>query len=272
MTLEGAPNFRDIGGCMTAAGRAVRRGRIFRSQALADVTDHDLEVIGRLGIGAVLDLREPEERHRPNRWPHTVPAQVISVDANPCVDVLRPAQLRRWLQDPGFEELRARSLVMGMYREMPRAYAPHLAALFAWLAGSSRPPVLIHCEAGKDRTGFVCAVLLLALGAPVQAVLTEYLLSRGRYRLSALRKLVGEDQPPRADRALRVIAAVDADYLNAALHRIDARYGSLEAYLREGVGVTREQLRAVRSNLLEQGCASSSGRGETSTDVPGCAK
>lgn len=252
MTLAGAPNFRDIGGCAASAGRTVRRGRIFRSQALADATEQDLEVIRRLGIGAVLDLREPEERQRPNRWPHAMPAQVISVEATPPTDVIRPAQLRRWLQDPAFEESRARSLVMDMYREMPRAYAPHLAALFAWLAGSSRPPVLIHCEAGKDRTGFICGVLLLALGAPVQAVLAEYLLSRGRYRLSALRKVVGEDLPPRADRALQVIAAVDAAYLTAALHWIDARHGSLEAYLCEGVGVTREQLRAVRSNLLER--------------------
>lgn len=230
----------------------MRQGRIFRSQVLTDVTEHDLEVIRGLGIGAVLDLRDPEERHRPNRWPPAMPAQAISVDGDPSVDGIRPAQLRRWLQDPGFEESRARCLVMGMYREMPRAYAPHLAALLARLAGRSCPPVLIHCEAGKDRTGFVCAVLLLALGAPVQAVLAEYLLSRGRYRVSALRRVVGEDLPPRADRALRVIAEVDAAYLTAALHGIDARHGSLEAYLREGVGVTREQLRAVRSNLLEQ--------------------
>jgi protein-tyrosine phosphatase len=272
MTLAGAPNFRDIGGCAAAAGRTVRRGRIFRSQVLTDATEHDLELIRQLGIGAVLDLRDPEERRRPNRWPHAMPVQAVSVDARPPADGIRTAQLRRWLQDPGFEESRARSLVMGMYREMPRAYAPHLASLFALLAEPLAPPVLIHCEAGKDRTGFVCAILLLALEAPVQAVLAEYLLSRGRYRVSALRKVVDEDLPPRADRALSVIAAVEADYLNAALHRIDARYGSLEAYLREGVGVTREQLRAVRSNLLEQRCASSSARSETPTDVPRCAK
>lgn len=271
MTLAGAPNFRDIGGCAASAGRTVRRGRIFRSQALADATEHDLEVIRRLGIGAVLDLRDPEERHRPSRWPHAMPVRAVSVDALPPANGIRAAQLRRWLQDPGFEESSARSLVIGMYREMPRAYAPHLASLFALLAEPLPPPVLIHCEAGKDRTGFVCAVLLLALGAPVHAVLAEYLLSRDRYGVSALRRVVGEGLPAHADGALRVIAGVDADYLNTALHWIDARHGSLEAYLREAVGVTRAQLRAVRANLLERS-ASSSARGEPSTGVPRCAK
>ena len=250
-TLAGAPNFRDLGGCAAAAGRTVRPGRIYRSQVLTDATEQDLEVLRSLAIGAVLDLRDPEERHRRNRWPRGMPAQAIPVDASRSVDRIRVAQLRRWLQDPGFDESNARSLVMGMYREMPRAYAPHLGALFTWLTERCRPPVLIHCEAGKDRTGFVCAVLLLALGAPVEAVFADYLLSRGRYRVSALCKVVGQDLPASAGRALRVIAAVDAEYLNAALLQIDANHGSLEAYLREGVGVTREQLRAVRSNVLD---------------------
>jgi protein-tyrosine phosphatase len=253
MILAGAPNFRDIGGCATAAGRTVRRGRIFRSQVLADATEHDLDVLRGLEIGAVLDLRDPEERHRRNRWPRGMRAQSIPVDAPRSVDGIRPSQLGSWLRDPSFDEASARSLVMGMYREMPRAYAPHLAALFTWLTERSRPPVLIHCEAGKDRTGFVCAILLLALGTPMKMVFADYLTSRGRYRASALRKLVGGvDLQPGARQALGVFATVEVDFLSAALSQIDALHGSVEAYLRRGVGVTTAQLRAVQSNVLER--------------------
>lgn len=250
--LAGAPNFRDLGGCAAAAGLSVRRGRIFRSQVLTDATEDDLEVIRALGIGAVLDLRDPDERHRRNRWPRGTPPQAIPVDAAPSEGGIHAAQLRRWLQDPGFDEARARALISRMYREMPATYAPHLAALFTWLAERAHPPVLIHCEAGKDRTGFVCAVLLLALGAPAEVALEEYLLSRGRYHVAALRKVVGEDLPPRATCALRVFSDVDAEHLAAALHQVDAQYGSLDGYLHQGVGISGEALHAVRTNLLER--------------------
>jgi protein-tyrosine phosphatase len=251
--LAGAPNFRDIGGFEVAPGLRVRRGRIFRSQLLADVTGQDLAAIRRLEIGAVLDLRDADERHRRNRWPREMTIQAIQVDAPGPVNGVRAAQLKRCLQDPAFEEARARALVISMYRDMPQVYAPHLAALFEWLAESSRPPLLIHCEAGKDRTGFVCAVLLLAMGVPLESVLAEYLLSRGRYRWSALRKLVGGAAlRPHARRALHVLATVDAEYLSAALSEIGAHHGSVEAYLRRVAGVTRAQLRAVKSNVLQQ--------------------
>jgi protein-tyrosine phosphatase len=249
--LAGAPNFRDLGGCAGAGGRVVRPGRVFRSQVLAAATDGDLETLGRLGIGAVLDLRGEREARRRNRWPSGPPPRTVRIDVGD-LDAA-PATWGRRLLDPSFDEICARATMAEVYRRMPHAYAPHLAGLFGLLAAPTCPPVLIHCEAGKDRTGFVCAILLRSLGVSLERVLADYTLSRRYYRLdprALLGRHYGDELPARALGALRVMEDVHPDLLAAALDGIDAEYGSVEGYLEAAAGVDAARLDGVRASLL----------------------
>lgn len=249
--LAGAPNFRDLGGCVGAGGRAVRLGRVFRSQVLVAATDGDLETIGRLGIGAVLDLRGEREARRRNRWPSGPAPRTIRINVDD--GDAAPASWRRRLLDPSFAAADARATMAEVYRRMPRAHAPHVAALFALLAEPTCPPILVHCEAGKDRTGFVCAILLRSLGVAVEPVLADYTLSRRYYRLDPqelLGRHYGDELPARALGALRVMEDVHPDLLAATLGELDAEYGSVEGYLENAAGVDGARLDAVRASLL----------------------
>lgn len=257
--LQGAPNFRDLGGCIVVNGGTLRRGMVFRSQSLCEATDGDLEVVAGTGIGAVLDLRASEERaRRPNRWPAGSEPRLIALPPPPGAEQADPEEWKRKVLDPGFDAERAKAEVVRQYRKMPKHFAPHLSELFAYLARPENGPILIHCEAGKDRTGFVCAMLMLALGAGRETVFADYLLSRKLYVIpdasSKIMKLFGQELPARAIEALRMMVAVRAEYLEAALQEIESTFGSMEAYLMQAAGVTPSTMRAAASCLVHKRC------------------
>lgn len=254
-TLQGAPNFRDLGGSLTATGQAVRRGRVFRSQRLAGLSQGDLLRLDRSGIAMVLDLRTPADlARRPNEWPDGRTLRTIVLDVEPGGEAATPQYWRRRLADPAFGPARARDEMLALYQALPRLFARHLATLFACLAEEDSGPLLIHCEAGKDRTGFVCAALLLSLGVSREAVFADYLLSAQRYVPTPgghAARLLGADAPERAVAALKELMTVYPAYLEAALTEIDAHHGSLEAYLLHAAGISLDRQARVRRRLVE---------------------
>lgn len=255
--LQGAPNFRSLCGYRATDGRSVRRGVLFRSDALSDLSEVDLERLRALDIRLVCDLRSVRERAaRPNRWPGgPAPALLTANDAGGPVAV-KAAAWRARLGEADFDAATARRWLRDAYLAMPAVYAGLLAALFARLADGRAPNVLVHCAAGKDRTGFVCAMLLLALGVPWETVLDDYLLSGRRQPAEALaRKLwcAGQDVPPldaRACAALRAIAGVEAEYLTAACECAARRFGSVARYLEAACGLDPVRCERLRTRLL----------------------
>jgi len=135
---------------------------------------------------------------------------------------------------------------------MPDQYAPEFSAIFQQLL-AGHTPLLIHCEAGKDRSGLAAALILTALGVPRAQVMRDYELSNRYVTVTEL------EQNP-ADRALlthlppataSVLAGVDPAYLNAAFQSIDQQYGSVDAYLDKALAVGPAQQAQLRSMLLE---------------------
>lgn len=253
--LQGAPNFRDLGGCPTSTGQAIRRGRVFRSQRLAGLSEGDRLWLDQSGIVAVCDLRTPTDlARRPNEWPDDRQLRTIVLETDRDAEAATPEYWRRRLDDPTFGPAQARDEMRALYKALPRLFARHVAELFAYLADEVSGPLLIHCEAGKDRTGFVCAVLLLSLGVPKDVVLADYLQSAQRYVLTPdshiAQQLLSGDAPERAMAALKEVMTVYPAYLEAALAEIDAAHGSLDAYLRHAAGVSRDQLMQVRRHLV----------------------
>lgn len=159
--LEGAENFRDMTAIPCAGGRVVRPGRLLRSGQLSHLTAADLQRLAAYRVGLVCDLRSSEERAlAPNRWPAAAPTLTADGPVASDPDAVRPSSWQELLADPAFDAAAARAHMIEGYRKMPRGFAAVLSGLFAYLDREDDSAALIHCVAGKDRTGFVCAMVL----------------------------------------------------------------------------------------------------------------
>ncbi|MBS0370523.1 MAG: tyrosine-protein phosphatase [Proteobacteria bacterium] len=255
LALQGAPNFRDIGGYRGADGRTVRSGRLFRSEALARLTDVDLDKLAILDIGLLCDLRAADERQRePNRWPPALTTETLSGMESDELAAVRFFGWRRRIADPSFDAAAARQWILQAYGGMPRLFASLLVSLFDRLAAPDSPTTLIHCTAGKDRTGFVCAALLFALGVSRDDIFDNYLLTRRRHPPEALLQvLVGDTAgslPAETRAALMTMADVREDYLGTALITIDQDFGGIAPYLETACALHPEKRDRLRNQLL----------------------
>jgi protein-tyrosine phosphatase len=252
--LEGGCNFRDIGGHATADGRTVRWGRVYRAGVLSYFTPADAERLSGLGVRAICDLRRADERERePTRWPTPEVTTLTWDDGDDAPAVTRRVTPRQ----PDGESMRA--AMLGMYRSLPRWMVPRIRGLFECVA-YDRMPVVVHCSAGKDRTGFAVAMLFAALGVNADTLMQDYLYTNevGNFEEFAQRRrstLLGvtDDRHPlgrMSPETRRVLFAADPDYLRAALSQVESEFGGIESYLRQTVGLPEELLQRVRDALL----------------------
>jgi protein-tyrosine phosphatase len=245
--LEGAPNFRDLGGHPTSDGRRVRRGVLFRSGVLSDLTEADLDAVAALELALVVDLRGREEAgDRPNRLPsgvRTVHVPVGDVSAAPRVVAAR-------LAAGDVDGLGAEMLLKGN-RAFVRELRDGFSQVLRLVMDPAHRPVVLHCTAGKDRAGFASALVLWTLGVSDDVVFDDYLRSND---LLADRhdRILRELAPRLADATpLREMLEVRADYLRAALDAIVEDHGSVDAFLRDGLGIDDASRARFRDELLE---------------------
>ena len=252
--LKGAPNFRDLGGYTTLDGHRVKRGLLFRSEGLNTLTSEDYAALHDIGIRLVCDLRSDLERSlKPTVWPeHMLPTTLI-MDVNADIRSGDGGLYEMLRQDP--TKRGALALIMHVYKWVPDALARHLANFFNAAAEDGNLPLVLHCTAGKDRTGVLSAVLLLALGVPRDTVLADYMKTNEYRDAVKLEKKVHELMEPILGAApsrdiVEVMAGVHPTYLEASLEAVEATHGSLDVYL-EAAGVRRTVLDKLRSRLLE---------------------
>lgn len=241
--LASADNFRDVAGFgyPTADGGTVRTGVFFRSNELG-LTDEDAAAIGDLGITAIYDLRDsheieahPDAAVPGTTWEHLevkgIPMEQVTTLANRDVatETMREVY-RTFVRHPG-----AREAFGGLLRRL----------------ATTQGGQLFHCTAGKDRTGWSSALVLHLAGVDRETILTDYLLTntvstatRAKY-LGMVREHLGEDKVEVYERVM----VADADYLQAAYDAVSAEYGDLDHYLNDGLGLTRNELSAMRDRL-----------------------
>ena len=231
LNLTGASNFRDLGGYAGLDGRALRWRRLFRSDHLAALTPEDLATFSGLGVTRAFDFRGEAERAA---VPYELPGVVShSLAIEPTVLV----RMKELLESG--QPLTAQDTV-GLMQQTYRAFvldnSPRFAELFGHLL-ESNAPLVFHCTAGKDRTGFAAALILLALGVPRPVVMQDYLLTNDLYQMP--RTAPGLASPE----VLKVLWGVQADFLEAALQVVESDYGGVPAYLDEtlGLGPTQQQ-------------------------------
>lgn len=245
------PNFRAIPALEAADGRRLRDGLIFRSEALLAPGDAEAVVLARCGIRLVCDLRSAFERARaPNDWWDSQGVEHLHADLLNGFG----RELGGW---PAFRDeptpTRARAAMRDLYAAFPVGARDLWPDLFERIAADA-VPLLVHCTAGKDRTGFVVAVLLAALGVPRAQIFGDYLLSQGKRSpqvveatQAMVRGFVGDQLPEDASAA---ILGVEEGFLDAAFDAIEREHGGVGAYLADCKVGEAEQA-AVRDRLLD---------------------
>ncbi|MDD2544751.1 MAG: tyrosine-protein phosphatase [Burkholderiaceae bacterium] len=225
LPLEGVSNFRDLGGYLGHGGRPVRWRHLFRSDHLAGLTPADQAQLAALGITRAVDFRGAHERAT---WPYAIPGlQQHALTIEPTV-VQRVRDLLA--QGHALTPQETVGLMQDTYRAFVHDNSPRFAELFALLLDSDAP-LVFHCTAGKDRTGFAAALILQALGVSREVVMRDYLLTNELYRRPP--GVAG----PAPDEVLQVLWRVQQEFLDAALHAVDADYGGMAAYLENQLGL-----------------------------------
>ncbi len=236
--LEGASNFRDLGGYRTGDGRTMCWRRMFRSNHLGHLTAADIETVRGLGLTRAFDFRGVDERAATSCGLDEV--TVHSLPIEPTV----VASLRAHLAAGSLSSAVAREIMRESYRNYVRLNTHSFHALFAHLV-QDHAPLVIHCTAGKDRTGFACALVLHALGVPDEIIAEDYLLTNRFYRRDPSS---GADLPEDVRQA---IGSVEPSFLAAAFETISTDYGGLESYLREGLGLGDAERTTLRARYLQ---------------------
>src|SRR4051794_21578318 len=178
LALQGASNFRDLGGYPTIDGRTTRWRHIFRSNHLGQLTAADIEIVRALGVRSAFDLRGLEERTAGVCVVNEITVRSLPIEPT-VVAALRAELARGTLTAPV-----ALEIMRDSYRNYVRHNTHSFRALFGHLL-EDRAPLVIHCTAGKDRTGFASALILHALGVADDVIAEDYLLTNQFYRRDA---------------------------------------------------------------------------------------
>jgi len=239
LNLAGASNFRDLGGYPGKDGRIIRWRQIFRSNHLGHLTEADIAVLRPLGLRSAFDFRGTEER---------VTAMCslaeISVHSLPIEPTVVAALRARLAGGAALSSADALEVMRDSYRNYVRYNTASFRALFAHLL-EDRAPLVIHCTAGKDRTGLACALILHALGVPDDVIAEDYLLTNRYYRRDPS---ASSDLP---DDVRQVLGSVQTPFLAAAFEAINANYGDLDSYFGDGLGLGAPERAALETRYLE---------------------
>jgi len=245
-------NFRDLGGYETNDGRTVRWDRIYRTSDLSKLKRSDLQYLSQLDVKLVCDFRSERERNaRPDRAIDDAP-RILDLPVDQ--EGVDPELLRRKIRTGGLVALGVEQTMRDAYRAFVTDYSDEWAAMFQRLAREENLPTVVHCTAGKDRTGFASAIVLLALGVPEDTVFEDYL-STNYYQQNFFRfvlRWVPLYSFFRTDpNDLLPLLEARPEYLQAALDEMVARYGSVDAYLDQALGLDAEMRAKLEFLFLE---------------------
>src|SRR5262245_9906228 len=239
--LKGGSNFRDLGGYRTSDGRTVRRGTVFRSAHLGNLTAEDRAALNGLGVRTIVDLRGVSEAAETPHCIEGVDCRVVGAHIEPRLG----DRIKNAVADGSASPHLMMQFLTDHYRDYPRRCAPGFRTLFSMLSDGANRPLVFHCTAGKDRTGFASALLLTLLGVPWPTVIEDDLLTSwlwtghiGRY--------------PELDIDTRAaIIEARTPYLEAAFEVVRAEFGNADAFAERALGLDRAIRERLRAELLE---------------------
>ncbi len=256
LPLEGSANFRDFGGYLTGDGRSVRWGQLYRSSDLSRLTEADRAYLHKLGLKAICDLRSTfEAKQAPNR-----PLDGAMVMELPIGEGEVPMdQVYLAVGRGDFSTIDQHLLERG-YQGYIRESTPAYAEMLGRFSQAAYRPALVHCTAGKDRTGLAAAIMLWILGVPTSTIFHDYMLTNDYNARSNERMLGMLRQHIAGIRGVEVesidlapmdyLVSAHQAYFQAALDTINADFGSIEGYIRQGLGMSAAKQQRLQDALL----------------------
>ena len=248
--MEGADNFRDLGGIPTADGRVIKWGKFYRSGKLNQLTPRDLDYFATLGIETVVDFRDNVERAKdPSRFPESYKVRNIQVAIGDTTGALQD-ELKEKIFNADPDTWDGVEFISQVNRDFIDSFAFQYQPFLDIATDPSNTPVLYHCSAGKDRTGLGTALLLSVLGVEREIIMSDFLLSN-YYKYESIKQKIWKGALAGLDPVItKPIATVDESYLAAAFEAIENNYGSIDSMLRIEYGFSAEDLEYIRDTFL----------------------
>ena len=252
LPLKKATNFRDIGGYGTEDGRFIKWGHVYRGGNLHHLTLADQQYLHQLGLKLVCDLRSarvtrqrpdsflPDPQRKQHNFPMRNPSRLFSLQAVAAA-LFRPSALNRLM-------------VKGYIKLAIEGNTAVIASTLGQLANPHNLPCLIHCAAGKDRTGIIIALLLALLGVPDTTILADYSLSNAYYDhfARAIEPNIGPlTRWGTTTHDLYPLHIAHPQTLRHTFAYIREKYGSILSYLSEAAGLSQPTVDQIQANLLE---------------------
>ncbi|MGL4283096.1 MAG: tyrosine-protein phosphatase [Eubacterium aggregans] len=247
--LEKTINMRDIGGYTGYDNRRTQWGKVIRSEELAHLSDTDVEYLNDLGVKHVYDFRdEGKAKRTPDRLPDSADyTNLPTLKGIPFshheLDFTQPDAIDGFMRK--------------IYTYQVENKAPEFAKVLKMLATEGETPILYHCTNGKDRTGFITALILLICGVPEETILSDYTLSNLTFdeAFQTLGSIMADELEDERDdfdkNQIRDFFGVKPEWLKIQLDYIKENYGDVDTYLLDKTDLTSDDLEQIRMVMLE---------------------